>query len=192
MKNKVEKKELSAEEKIDAVIFRLFENSKLSPEGYWFNIDLDDLEKESNLAQNDADDILSRLYVDYNALDYLERKGNKIRLKILHEGMIKFLKETERLKEKSVSEENQAQIDDSQVFKSCIETRGRKSKVNWDLVHPYIAYRIKELKDDALKSQDALANEIQEWVDKELKVDVGLSTIKEKLKPYWDFFNKMK
>ncbi len=68
-------------------------------------------------------------------------------------------------------------------FKSA--TSGRKPKVNWDLVHPYIAKRIKETGWN-LSKQDALADEVKTWIKENLKEEIGISTIKAKLKPYWD------
>jgi hypothetical protein len=65
---------------------------------------------------------------------------------------------------------------------------GRRPIVNWDFIHPFIAKRILELNEEAFKSQDALATEVQEHIAKQFKCEVGLSTIKAKLKPYWDIF----
>ena len=64
---------------------------------------------------------------------------------------------------------------------------GRKPKVNWDIVHPYIAKKIIEL-EDPFSNQDALAHEVQEWILKKFSIKLGISTITEKLKHYWDFF----
>ena len=66
---------------------------------------------------------------------------------------------------------------------------GRKTVVDWDAVHVYIASQI-VLSNGALQKQDSFAQDIQDWITKEFKKQVGLSTIKEKLKPYYQHFQK--
>ena len=50
----------------------------------------------------------------------------------------------------------------------------------WDLV----------LEDEKLPKQDSFAQEIKDWIKSEFKKDVGISTIKAKLKPYYSLFQK--
>lgn len=66
---------------------------------------------------------------------------------------------------------------------------GRKTVVNWDLVHPYITSQIVE-SGGILSKQDSFAQDVQDWIVKELNKKVGISTIKEKLKPYYKTFQK--
>lgn len=67
---------------------------------------------------------------------------------------------------------------------------GRKVVVDWDMVHARIALKIQQSKDGRLPKQDSFAQEIKDWIANELKQDVGLSTVKAKLKPYYAIFQK--
>ena len=67
---------------------------------------------------------------------------------------------------------------------------GRKPIVDWDSVHDYIALKISQSKDHKLPKQDSFAQEVKDWILAELKKDVGISTIKAKMKPYYSVFQK--
>lgn len=67
---------------------------------------------------------------------------------------------------------------------------GRKVVVDWDMVHARIALKIRQSEDGKLPKQDSFAQEIKDWIANELKQDVGLSTVKAKLKPYYAIFQK--
>ncbi len=66
---------------------------------------------------------------------------------------------------------------------------GRKTIINWDLVHPYITSQIITSR-GKLSKQDSFAQDIQDWIASKFQKQVGLSTIKEKLKPYYQHFQK--
>lgn len=67
--------------------------------------------------------------------------------------------------------------------------KGRKPVINWDKVHAYIALQI-SIAGNVLSKQDSFAQDIKDWIEQEFKKKVGISTIKGKLKPYYDIFQK--
>ena len=70
-----------------------------------------------------------------------------------------------------------------------IKRLGRKPAVDWDVVHARIAEDILRSK-GKLSKQDSYAQDIRSWITKEFGLDVGISTIKGKLKPYYSRFQK--
>lgn len=79
---------------------------------------------------------------------------------------------------------------DELTKKFSLRKLGRKPVIDWDIVYAHIALEITRSENNRLSKQDSFAQEIKDWIAKELRQDVGISTIKAKLKPYYSVFKK--
>ena len=168
------------DEQIDTIIYELFERSKLTPEGTSYPINLKVVLERTSL--NEADfysfvfGVLNYEWDAINISDFSEKAPiGEAKVRINHTQLTRYLRENRKISDGETAYD----------YSEKVEKRGRKTKIDWDFVHVQIAEMIQRDAKDFFIKQDSTAAEIKEWLEKDFGEAVGVSTIKEKLKPYW-------